>query len=202
MKECNIILAGVGGQGVLRLSNIIGEASLIEGKEVLISEIHGMAQRGGIVVSTVRIGKVYSPLIPKGDADLLLGLEPLEAYREIENVSKRTIVIVNENAIPPISAFIGKIEYPDLEKVFRQLKDKAGRLVRVDADELALKSGSRLALNIVMLGVAFGLKLLPLSEETLKNTISESVPKKFIGVNIKAFEEGVKFGEGLRYSAK
>lgn len=188
-KTVNIMLVGVGGQGVLLASELICEAALKSGYDVKKSEVHGMAQRGGSVVSNVRIGeKIYSPLIAKGEADILLAFEQLEALRWINYLKKDGIAIVNEQKIMPMFVAIGKGEYP--KNTFELIAKKTHKIVRLNALELARKAGHHKATNVVMVGALSN--YLDIDEETWKEAVEEIVPPKTLQINLKAFELGRK----------
>ena len=191
-KAVNIQLAGVGGQGVLLISNIIGAACVKHGLNVLSSEVHGMAQRGGVVLSTVRIGEVYSPMIADGEADVLLAFEPVEAARATEVVSKRTEVVVNTRPIVPFTVGVWGQKYPPVEEVLKALQGMAKKVVAIDAEELAKEAGNKVTTNIVMLGALMGRDIVPIPQEIVRETVSLKVPKKFLDLNLKAFDLGYK----------
>jgi indolepyruvate ferredoxin oxidoreductase, beta subunit len=191
-KAVNIQLAGVGGQGVLLISNIIGAACVKHGLNVLSSEVHGMAQRGGVVLSTVRIGEVFSPMIADGEADVLLAFEPIEAARASEVVSKRTEVIVNTRPIVPFTVGVWGQKYPPVEEVLKGLQGMAKKVVAIDAEELAKEAGNKVTTNIVMLGALMGRDIVPIPVEVVRETVSLKVPKKFLDLNLKAFDLGCK----------
>ncbi|RLG57034.1 MAG: indolepyruvate ferredoxin oxidoreductase subunit beta [Candidatus Hydrothermarchaeota archaeon] len=188
VDKLSIIITGVGGQGILLASNVLGKAAIYEGYNVIGSETHGMAQRGGSVVSHVRIGNVFSPLIPKGKADYMLAFEPLEALRNAEFLNEKSIAIVNTYPIIPTTLRGEVWKYPKVEKILTELK-KFSEVMAINASELARKAGSIKTLNVVMLG-ALASTNFPLSEENLKRAIREIVPPKTIEINMKAFELG------------
>jgi len=188
----NIQLAGVGGQGVLLISNIIGLACVKHGLTVLSSEIHGMAQRGGVVWSTVRIGEVFSPMIAEGEADVLLAFEPVEAARATEVVSKRTEIIVNTRPIIPFTVGTWGHKYPPVKDIMKALEGISKKVVPIDAEQLAREAGNKVTTNVVMLGALMGREILPIPVEVMKKAIAEKVPKKAVDLNMKAFDLGVK----------
>ena len=189
-KAVSIQLAGVGGQKVLLISNIIGSACVKLGLTVLSLEIHGMAQRGGVVRSTVRIGEVFSPMIADGEADVLLAFEPVEAARAAEVVSKRTEILVNTRPIIPFTVGAWGQKYPEVKDVIRALEGISKKVVAIDAEELAEKAGNKVAMNVVMLGALMGREILPIPPKVMKSAIAEKVPKKTVDLNMKAFELG------------
>jgi len=198
-NEYNILVAGVGGLGILTATSLIAEAALIEGKNVIMSEIHGLSQRYGVVTATLRIGNVFSPLIKAGDAHLLIGLEPVEALRNINMLRKNGYVIVNLNPIPPPSTAIGLETYPSLDEVLNALRKVTENVIEINALEIANKIGLPILQNTVLIGVAFRIPGFPLSPESGKKAIEHvfADKEKVIRYNLQAFEEGLKIGEKL-----
>ena len=193
VKEFNVLITGVGGQGVILMSELLGNAAVKDGLKVRGSEILGMAVRGGSVTSVIRFGDdVYGPLIPAGKCDVLIGMEPSEALRNISCLSKTSIVIVNIAITIPFTVSIGQSSYPSLEDIFANLFDASGGLIKLDAAGIAREAGSLLTSNIVMLGALFGTEKMPIKTETMKAIIQHHFPAKTIPVNIKAFELGYK----------
>ncbi|MEM2924288.1 MAG: indolepyruvate ferredoxin oxidoreductase subunit beta [Methanocellales archaeon] len=186
----NLVIAGVGGQGAILLSDIIGSAAVKAGKTVIGAETHGMAQRGGSVEIHLRIDCKYGSLVPLRSARVLLGLEPLEALRYARYLSKDGIAIVNMAKIPPPVVILCKAVYPADNEIIAGLKKFCREVITLDALELAKRAGSPLVVNIVMLGALS--KFLPLSEELLRESIAEHVPAKIVEVNKRAFELGRK----------
>lgn len=188
MKK-NIIFTGVGGQGVITAANILGKAALKIGKKVYVSEIHGMAQRGGSVNCTVRIGDVYGPLVEKGTADAIVSTEPIEALRYIHYSNKKTKIITDTNPVIPFTVSVGTVKYPSLEIVFDEL-NKFGKLYTINANEIAIKAGNILTKNIVLLGALAASNVLQLESDLLLSTILEFFPSKFSKINSDAFKGG------------
>jgi indolepyruvate ferredoxin oxidoreductase beta subunit len=186
---CDIILLGVGGQGVILLSNIIGKAALKAGYPVRGAEMHGMAQRGGSMMNHIRLGCEYGPLVPAGGADVLLALEPAEALRYAHYLSKNGIALVNTYPIHPSTVTTGQFTYPPLEEILAPLKRICNKLKTIDATKLAADVGTPQAMNVVMLGALS--EHIPLREEALIEALRESVPAKFLEVNMRAFELGL-----------
>ena len=182
----NIMIVGVGGQGTLLASRILGNTVINEGHDVKVSEVHGMSQRGGSVVTYVKYGdKVFSPIIDQGEADIILAFEMLEAYRAMPYLKKGGKMIVNTQEINPMPVIIGAAEYPaDIDK---KLADKLN-LTKVDATTLAKEAGNIKAVNVVLMGVMA--KSTDISYEKWVETIKTTVPSKFLDVNLKAFELG------------
>jgi indolepyruvate ferredoxin oxidoreductase beta subunit len=187
----NIAIAGVGGQGVLTLAEILAKAALAEGANVRVGEIHGMAQRGGHVVCTVRIGEnAKGPVIDAGTADLLVGFEPVEALREIHLVKKGGLVLMSSHVQYPVAVSMGKAEYPDHEEILKDIKNFTDKIIEIDAQTIAIEAGSSRALNMVMFGGIIGTNLVPISKEAAMKAISEAFPKKFEKINTTAAENG------------
>lgn len=191
MNVFNILISGVGGQGVLLTSKIIAEAAIRSGLDVKQSEVHGMAQRGGSVLSQVRFGdKVFSPIVSEGEADLLIGFEPLETARYLHFLKDDGAVIYNTRTIGTIGVSIGAEQYPaDVNDV---IKSGARRVLPFDGTQLAIAAGDKRTLNLVLLGAA--LTVLPLEEARIREAILNTVPKKVLDINQKAFEAGREQG--------
>ncbi len=191
MKEFNILLAGVGGQGVILMSELLGRAAIADGLKVRGSEILGMAVRGGSVTSIIRIGEdVHGPLIPQGKCHVLIGLEPSEGLRHASYLSESGMVILNTAPILPFTVSLGQSAYPDLDQIVTRLNGVASKVIELDAARIAQDAGSLLATNVVMLGALFGIDLLPIKTATAKEAIEARFPSKAVPVNIKAFDLG------------
>jgi indolepyruvate ferredoxin oxidoreductase beta subunit len=189
--KTNIVLTGVGGQGVITAANILGKAVLKAGLNVYVSELHGMAQRGGSVNCTVRIGNVYGPLVKDGTADAIVSTEPIEALRYIQYSNKKTKIITDINPVIPYTVSVGSDKYPNLEKVFNELR-KYGKLYVIDANKIAKEAGNIITKNIVLLGALAAADILTFKSDILMETILENVPIKSKDINKKAFQEGYK----------
>ena len=191
VKEVNIIIAGVGGQGVVLMSEILGNAAVRDGLRVRGSEVLGMAQRGGSVFSNIRLGdEVYAPLTTDGKCDVLIAVEPSEALRNIQYLNENTTVIINTRKVIPATVSLGKSSYPDIELILDKIKAVTPDLITMDATDLAEKAGSRQAANVVMLGTAFGCGKIPINLETVKDVIKSRVPARAIEANMRAFDSG------------
>ena len=191
MKNMGLLVTGVGGQGIILASDIIGEAAMLEGYDVKKTDTLGMAQRGGSVVSHIRIGqKVYSPLTPEGEVDLLLAFEKLEAVRWSNYLRSGATVVINQYAQPPLSVNLGSEKYPDDTEITAMLGQRSDRIYVVAGTERARQSGDARSLNMLMLGCASC--FLPLQVQSWKDTITQRVPAKFREMNISAFEAGRK----------
>ena len=189
-KRC--VFVGVGGQGNLLASRLLGEAALAAGLPAIVSEIHGMAQRGGVVESAVLMGDVTSPIVSNGEADVLVGFEPLETLRTIGKCSKDTLVITNLQPLPPFTVSIGQGVYPPVDQVMDLITKKVGRVISLQGNDLAEKAGNPLSLNMVMLGALIGSGALAITADAMKETISASTKKAFLDSNLKAFDLGVE----------
>lgn len=184
----NIMIVGVGGQGTLLASRILGNIITSEGYDVKLSEVHGMSQRGGSVVTYVKYGeKVYSPIIDKGEADIILAFELLEAYRALPYLKKGGKMIVNGQMIDPMPVIIGAAKYP--ENIESKLTESVDATV-IDAKELASKAGNIKAVNVVLIGLLAATTDIPY--EKWIETIKETVPSKLLDVNLRAFDMGYK----------
>jgi len=191
----NIILSGVGGQGVLRSAEILSKTAIMEGQRVIASETHGMAQRGGSVVTHVRIGSdIHGPLIPKGEADIIVGFEPAEALRVMNYSNSKTKVIVNEKRITPVPVLSGLAEYPPNKRIFEEIKKFSPHILVVNATSLAEKAGSVKCMNVLMLGILVGMNAIPFSPEVMKKVIRETFPR-FAKPNLNAFNLGISVGK-------
>lgn len=187
----NIMIVGVGGQGTLLTSRIIGKTALAAGYDVKISEVHGMAQRGGSVVTFVRYGeKVSEPIVEEGCADVLLAFERLEALRYAHFLKKDGVLVVNDCRIDPMTVTIGAAEYP--ENILENLK-KEHTVYAINGDEVALSLGNSKVLNSVVLGLAA--KHMEFSKEAWLKILEETVPPKTVELNSKAFLTGYEKGE-------
>ncbi|MEM1513852.1 MAG: indolepyruvate oxidoreductase subunit beta [Candidatus Thermoplasmatota archaeon] len=187
MKK-SVVICGVGGQGIITTANIIAKSALKDGYNVVMSELHGMAQRGGNVECVVRIGNVFSPILKSFSADAILSFEPLEALRNLKMVRKDGVVITDINPIVPPLAIATKA-YPSIEDIFEKISSHC-RLVKIDANKIANSIGSILTKNIVMLGSFHALRVFPLKEDSLVEAIKESFSEKYIEKNLEAFRKG------------
>jgi len=192
-KRC--VFVGVGGQGNLLASRLLGEAALSAGIRAIVSEIHGMAQRGGVVESAVLLGEVNSPIVSDGEADVLIGFEPLESLRALNKCNKDTIIITNTQPLPPFTVAVGQGHYPPLNETLDLMKTKTARVIAFNGNELAEEAGNPLSLNMVMLGALIGSGTVPINEEIMKQTISDTAKKAFLDSNLKAFDLGMKEGQ-------
>ncbi len=188
-KVTNILLVGVGGQGTILASKVLGQVALSLGQEVKVAEIHGMSQRGGNVVTQVRYGeKVYSPIIQLGQADIILAFEKVEALRWLPYLKKGGKIIVNDQEIDPMPVIMGKVPYP--ENVLEQLKSH-GEVTLIPALDLAKEAGNAKTTNVVLLGVLA--KTMDIPQETWQKVLQNLVPAKFLDVNLRAFQLGLEW---------
>ena len=171
-------------------SRLLGDAALAAGLSPMVSETHGMAQRGGIVVSTVVLGALTSPLISAGEADIMLGFEALETFRAMDRCRPDALVLANRAAIAPYPVSIGQARYPEVQRMFEVMAPKVGALLAMDANELARQAGSPLGVNMVVLGALAGAGRLPLDVELLLEAIRTGTKAKFLEANLRAFEQG------------
>ena len=190
METKNIMIVGVGGQGSLLASKLLGHLLLSQGYDVKVSEVHGMSQRGGSVVTYVRYGdKVYSPVIDKGEADFIVSFEILEAARWLPFLKKDGQIVTNTQQIDPMPVITGAAEYP--EDLVSKLKETGAKVDALDCLSLAEQAGSSKAVNIVLLGRLSHYFDLP--EEAWMKSLEANVPAKFLDMNKKAFELGKNF---------
>lgn len=187
METKNILIVGVGGQGTLLASKLMGKYFTEEGYDVKVSEVHGMSQRGGSVVTYVRFGsKVFSSVIEKGEADIILSFEQLESARWLPYLKKGGVLITGTQKIDPMPVIMGKAEYP--ENIIEKLCKNDIKVIPVDALDLALKAGSAKCANVVLLGAA--VRFLGIDRESFSKIIETSVPSKTVEMNLRAFAYG------------
>jgi indolepyruvate ferredoxin oxidoreductase beta subunit len=186
----NVAMAGVGGQGLILAARVLGDSCIATGDHCVTSEVHGMAQRGGMVTCLVRIGDNEGPLMASGAADILLGFEPLEALRSQHMTSKKTMVLLNTNPIIPFSVSSGEGTYPPVDTIIEAFKGITDHVHAVDVNALAREAGAPPALNIVLLGILSRTDLLPFGKDVLKEAVSVNVPARLLDANLKAFDLG------------
>ena len=187
-EPINVLICGVGGQGIILASDVLCAAAHLEGLDVKKSEVHGMAQRGGSVITHVRFGPVvYSPLIEEGRGDFILAFEKLEALRYAYYLRKEGRIVVDRRVIPPMSVLTGQEAYPpDIDERL----GRAGKVLSVDAGKVALELGNIRVVNIILLGVISN--LLDLKERSWRKAIQSKVKEKFVDLNVAAFSRGRK----------
>ena len=189
METKNILIVGVGGQGTLLASKLMGRYFTEKGYDVKVSEVHGMSQRGGSVVTYVRYGeKVFSSVIEKGEADIILSFEQLESARWLPYLKKGGVLITGTQKIDPMPVIMGKVGYP--ENILEKLSEKGVKVIPVDALTLALEAGSAKSANVVLLGAA--VKFLGIDKDEFAEIVKTSVPPKTVEANLKAFESGYR----------
>lgn len=193
MKPYNIYICGVGGQGIIKTSIVIGEAAMKSGMGVVMSEVHGMAQRGGVVSTELKIGDSKSPIIEKSNTDLLIAFEPMEALRAISKASKDTYVVVNTSPIMPFNIIGSEVPYPEIPDILDELKSKVKDVFALDAEKAAKDAGHILSLNMVMLGGATAVSGFPIDKEAVLKSMKANLPQKSIPINMKAYEKGFEF---------
>jgi indolepyruvate ferredoxin oxidoreductase, beta subunit len=186
-KTYNVLIVGVGGQGIILASDVLGKVAAKYGYDVKKNEIHGMAQRGGSVSSHVRFGKtVASPIIKVGEADVLLSFEQIETLRYFHYLSEKGNVIVNDQKILPPAVFTGKQEYP--ADIIPRIKEKIPAAVVVNGAEVAEKIGNPRVVNVIFLGILS--KYLDIPADVYETVLKESIKPKLVDINLKAFHEG------------
>lgn len=189
-KNMNILLVGVGGQGTILASKILSSAALSQGYAVKMSEIHGMAQRGGSVVTQVRLGEqINSPVIDEGEADLIVAFEQLEAYRWAHHLKEGGVLIVNNQKIIPLPVLIGSAVYPD--NIIQHLRERVSRVVEVDGLHLAAEAGNAKATNVVLMGISA--RFMDFPPEIWQDALKARIPEKLLGINQKAFALGYDY---------
>jgi indolepyruvate ferredoxin oxidoreductase beta subunit len=189
-ESWRIFFSGVGGQGTLMATRVLGEAALVANIPVVVSEIHGMAQRGGVVESAVVMGEVQSPVISDGEVDILMAFEPLEALRAARKCSAHSLVICNTSPVAPFSVSSGRDQYPDVPSMMQAISQVVSNLIAYDARALAREAGSELSVNMVMLGTLMRHAKMPFDEKVVKKVINTRTKKAFLDINLKAFDLG------------
>ncbi len=189
--KLDLVFTGVGGQGVVVLSDIFCEAALLDGFDVAKAEIHGMAQRGGSISAHVRVGdKVLSPLIERGSSDVIVGFEVLETTRALPMLKLHGTVVVNTKYIPPTGSFKTSAKPLTTEQLFALIRDKASKVYEVDGGGIANKLGNLLVVNTVLLGAVSALTEVPITQESFKQAIAGRLKEKYINLNLQAFQLG------------
>jgi len=191
LKEFNVVVAGVGGQGNLLLSQLIACAARLEGFEVQTGETLGMAQRGGSVMSFVRYGKrVYSPLVPDHEAHILISLEPVEALRSIRYVGRCTSVLMNTKEKRPLGVLLGEEKYPEVKEIETTLGSAGAKTFAFNAVELAERAGNAKSANVCLLGGMAALGSSHIKLESFRRALEETLPESLLQVNMQAFNLG------------
>jgi len=193
----NVLLTGVGGQGLMLLSSVIGEACTMRGVKVVVQEQHGLAQRSGSISAHVRMGDAYSPMVPIGEADMIVAMEATEALRYVEYLKPGGAVVMNKRIMHPVietNELVKRrrenLQYVTLDQVTGQLKKRTERIYALDASALAAEAGNPRTENVVLLGAASRVEGFPLSREALLEAVKRVVPERTVAVNLAAFELG------------
>ena len=189
----SIYICGVGGQGIIKTSTIIGQAAMNQGLDVVMSEIHGMSQRGGSVSTELKIGGFNSSIIPNRGADMLLAFEPIETIRGLDKVNAETKIVYNTHPIIPSST---NEAYPSVDSITSSLKENFSHVLPIDATKLALDAGNVLSLNMVLLGAVTADDKFPLSKESVIDAMKNNLHEKFHDLNLKAIESGYNSMKG------
>lgn len=197
MDTTRLIIVAVGGQGNLLASKVIGEAALMSDVPVRMSEIHGMAQRGGVVESAIVFGDAQSTIISNGEADVLVGFEPVESLRALNKCNSNTVVITSLAPLSPFTVTTGSSKYPSLNALQALIRKKTAKLIAFDAAALAKEAGNVMSVNMVLLGALIQTGTVPLSAENIKEAIMKRTRKAFVESNLKAFEIGFVAAEAL-----
>jgi indolepyruvate ferredoxin oxidoreductase beta subunit len=190
METKRLVIVAVGGQGNLLASSVLGEAALLCGIPLNMSEIHGMAQRGGVVESALVFGDAKSTIISDGEADILVGFEPSETLRALNKCNANTVVITNLAPLMPYTVNIGQGVYPDLKELQELIRNKTAGLIAFNAAALAEEVGNSLSVNMVLLGALIQTGVLPLSVDEVKEAMKTKTKKAFLDSNLKAFDLG------------
>ncbi|UCH86864.1 MAG: indolepyruvate oxidoreductase subunit beta [Dehalococcoidia bacterium] len=190
----NVIVTGVGGQGNVLISQLMGSALVRTGHHVTIGETYGASQRGGAVMSHLRISREaqYGPLIPHGQANVILGLEPVETLRVLGQYGNPDVtVITNSRPVYPLAVAIGTAQYPSVEEIVKALEELSSKAWLINATDIALDLGASILTNIVMAGALVGAGVLPLAPEEFEQELQESLPADRLDFNLKAFRRGL-----------
>lgn len=185
--DYSMYICGVGGQGIIKTSIIIGEAAMNQGINVVMSEIHGMSQREGSVSTELKIGDHKSPILPKHTANMILSFEPLETIRGLTKANKKTKIIINTTPIIPYSQ---NKNYPPIKNLISTLKDNYKNILPIKGNKLALQTGNILSLNMVMLGVATADNEFPITKNNIIKSMKNNLDPKFHKINLNAIEKG------------
>ena len=189
----NVIIGGVGGQGNVLASQILGEMLVSQGYVITIGETYGASQRGGAVMSHLRISTKdqFSPLIPEGQCDLLIALEPVEGLRILDHYGNpRVMTLLNTRPIHPMDVISGNAAYPEISKVMAKIKELSRRVWTLNATEVALEMGDPIFSNIVMLGALCAIEVLPINQQGFELVIKDLLPSRTLDENMKAFDRG------------
>lgn len=191
MSVKRVFFVGVGGQGNILATRLVGEAAVLADIPISISETHGMAQRGGVVESSAVVGG-QSPIISDHEADMVVAFEPLEALRALKKANRSTVLITSLSQIQPFTVSLGGGDYPPEEEMLHYMENKVARLVALDAMGVAEKAGNPLGVNMVMLGALFGACDVGIPEESLREAIRSKTKAAFVEANLKCFQSGIE----------
>jgi indolepyruvate ferredoxin oxidoreductase, beta subunit len=192
MTTKRIMIVAVGGQGNILAARIVGEAAAAAGITPRMSEFHGMAQRGGVVESMVLLGDGVGYCIADGEADILLGFEPSETIRAAKKCGAHSVIITNTAPQPPFTVATGQSRYPDIDSAMAKLAGRVNRLIALDATSLALRAGSSLSLNMVMLGALAGSGATDVAPDRFRAAMTGKTKAAFAGINLQAFDLGAR----------
>ncbi|MHA1227317.1 MAG: indolepyruvate ferredoxin oxidoreductase subunit beta [Candidatus Hodarchaeales archaeon] len=197
--QYNIFACGVGGQGILSITDILALSAVNSGIKVRGSETHGMSQRFGTVFATVRLGDVFSTLIPDRSADVLIGMEPVEAVRYARYISPNGYVIMNTQPIPSPASVLTKSPYPDIDEIIQALEDYTdqSKIISLNATQIAQNLGASIVQNMVLLGALSAIPGFPLTKESLMEAMKKQLKEKFHDLNTKAFEAGISRAKSI-----
>lgn len=195
METKRLVIVAVGGQGNLLASSVLGEAAMLSGIPLHMSEIHGMAQRGGVVESSLVFGDARSTIISDGEADILVGFEPAETLRAIGKCNANTVVITNLAPLMPFTVNIGQGVYPDLKQLQELIRRKTAKLIAFNAAALAKEAGNPLSVNMVLLGALTQTDVLPVSVDMVKEAMKTKTKRAFLESNLRAFDLGFAAAE-------
>ena len=190
METKRLVMVAVGGQGNLLASSVLGEAARLAGVPMRMSEVHGMAQRGGVVESALIFGDAHSTIISDGDADVLMGFEPAETLRALAKCNRNSVAITNLAPLMPFTVNIGQGVYPDLKELQDLIRSKTARLIAFNATALAREAGNVLSVNMVLLGALTQTGVLPLTVDHVKTAMQRKTKQAFLEANLKAFDLG------------
>jgi indolepyruvate ferredoxin oxidoreductase beta subunit len=191
MPRLKLLIVGVGGQGALTAARLVGEAALAANLPVIVGQLHGMSQRGGSVECPVLIGPGHSSHIGNRQADIVLGLEPMEVQRALPRLSENTRVVVNRGTIVPFSLAVAGQDYPPVDQLIENVRAITKEVFEIDGPALVEKTGLPRTLNVVMLGAVAGLGMLPFDQDHLWTAIEKKVPERFLQANRMAFDLGL-----------
>lgn len=194
--QTNIMISGVGGQGVVTLGLIISQAAILQGEKAIMSEIHGLAQRGGSVSVDVRIGNFHAPIIPSGEVDLTIGTEPIETRRALSRAAKGSRVVMSREKLVPVTLSIHHKEYPEVQGIIDELSENF-QVKSIDALSIAEELGNSKAANTALLGFALGSGWLHLDVGKVREQIGKMFSGKALEINLKALEKGLEEAESM-----